>query len=148
MAGLADDWEENRQTCVDVLCACLRLPYDPDPGEDAAPPERAAYRANREVRHTIIRLIGDHLRPDVAVSWQGLNLDFTGVVFDGGDFGSARFSGGMVRFEGASFDQIIDSIDQRLFTLPPDLLVHPGHGLDTTLGTERPHLQEWVDRGW
>src|SRR5271170_7855916 len=32
MAGLADDWEENRQTCIDVLCAYLRLPYDPDPG--------------------------------------------------------------------------------------------------------------------
>src|SRR5262249_1027495 len=27
MAGLADDWEENRQTCVDVLCAYLRMPY-------------------------------------------------------------------------------------------------------------------------
>jgi hypothetical protein len=26
--------------------------------------------------------------------------------------------------------------------------VLPGHGLDTTIGTERPHLQEWVDRGW
>jgi glyoxylase-like metal-dependent hydrolase (beta-lactamase superfamily II) len=46
------------------------------------------------------------------------------------------------------FAQIIDSIDRRLFTLPPDLLVMPGHGLDTTIGTERPHLQEWVDRGW
>ena len=35
MAGLADDWPENRQTCVDVLCAYLRMPYDPDPGDDA-----------------------------------------------------------------------------------------------------------------
>jgi uncharacterized protein YjbI with pentapeptide repeats len=105
MAGLADDWEENRQTCVDVLCAYLRLPYDPDPGEDATPADRAAYRANREVRHTIIRLIRDHLLPDAdaAVSWQGLNLDFTGVVFDGGDFAGARFSDGIVRFGGASF---------------------------------------------
>jgi hypothetical protein len=50
MAGLADDWAENRQTCIDVLCAYLRLPYDPAPGEDTAPAERAAYRANREVR--------------------------------------------------------------------------------------------------
>src|SRR5580704_5322381 len=33
MAGLADDWEKNRQTCVDVLCAYLRLPYEPDPGD-------------------------------------------------------------------------------------------------------------------
>ena len=40
MAGLADDWPENRQTCVDVLCAYLRLPYKPDPGEEA--PARAA----------------------------------------------------------------------------------------------------------
>jgi hypothetical protein len=35
MAGLADDWEENRQTCVDVLCSYLRMPYKPDPGAEA-----------------------------------------------------------------------------------------------------------------
>ncbi len=46
------------------------------------------------------------------------------------------------------FPKIIESIDRRLFTLPANLLVLPGHGLDTTIGTERPHLQEWVDRGW
>jgi len=40
------------------------------------------------------------------------------------------------------------SIDRRLFALPGDLLVLPGHCLDTTLDSERPHLQEWVDRGW
>ena len=103
MAGLADDWKQNRQTCVDVLCAYLRLPYDPDPGDDAARPKRPAYRANREVRHTVIRLIGAHLRPGAAVSWQGLNFDFTGVVFDGGDFSGAEFSGGTVDFGGAEF---------------------------------------------
>ena len=52
MAGLTDDWKQNRQTCVDVLCAYLRLPYDPDPGQNAVPAARTAYRANREVRHT------------------------------------------------------------------------------------------------
>ena len=52
------------------------------------------------------------------------------------------------RCPGGNFEQIIESIDRRLFTLPADLLVLPGHGLDTTIGTERPHLQEWVDRGW
>jgi uncharacterized protein YjbI with pentapeptide repeats len=104
MAGLADDWPKNRQTCVDILCAYLRLPYDPDPGDATGyQAERAAYRANREVRHTIIRLIGAHLREDVAASWQGLNLDFTGVVFDGADFSFARFSGGIVRFIDAEF---------------------------------------------
>jgi glyoxylase-like metal-dependent hydrolase (beta-lactamase superfamily II) len=50
--------------------------------------------------------------------------------------------------KGASFEQIIASIDRRLFTLPAETLVLPGHGLDTTVGTERPHLDEWVARGW
>jgi hypothetical protein len=103
MAGLADDWPENRQTCVDVLCAYLRLPYDPDPGDEADPAEWAAYRANGEVRYTVIRLIGAHLRDGAAVSWQGLNFDFTGVVFDGGSFSGARFSGGEVSFRQAEF---------------------------------------------
>jgi len=105
MARLADDWEENRQPCVDVLCAYLRMPYDPDPGDDAAPKDRAVYLGNREVRHTIIRLIRDHLRPDMDLekSWQGRDLDFTGVVFDGGDFTEAQFSQGTVKFDEASF---------------------------------------------
>lgn len=103
MAGLADDWSENRQTCVDVLCAYLRLPHDPDPSDKAPPADRAAYRANREVRHTVIRVIGAHLRAGAPMSWQGLNFDFTGVVFDGGDFAGARFSGGTVSFDGAEF---------------------------------------------
>ncbi|MCZ7628564.1 MAG: MBL fold metallo-hydrolase [Microthrixaceae bacterium] len=30
----------------------------------------------------------------------------------------------------------------------PDTLVLPGHGDDTTIGAESPHLQEWIDRGW
>jgi hypothetical protein len=117
MAGLADDWPENRQTCISVLCAYLRLPYDTDPGEGTDPSKRAdepdpgegtdpskrAWRANWEVRHTIIRLIGTHLRPGAAVSWQGLNFDFTGAVFDGGNFEGAVFSGGEVSFRGAEF---------------------------------------------
>jgi uncharacterized protein YjbI with pentapeptide repeats len=103
MAGLADDWEENRQTCVDVLCAYLRMPYEPDPGQDAAEPQRLAFQASREVRHTVTRAITAHLKNDAAVSWQGSDFDFTGVVFDGGDFSDAQFSGGTVSFSDAQF---------------------------------------------
>ena len=103
MAGLADDWQENRQTCADVLCAYLRMPYERKPGADAPAAEQLAFQGNREVRHTVVRLITRHLRPDAAVSWQGLDFDFTGVVFDGGDFSGARFSGGTVGFTGARF---------------------------------------------
>ena len=103
MAGLADDWEENRQTCIDILCAYLRMPYEPEPGDDAPAQERLAFRSGREVRHTVIRIITAHLRHNAPVSWQGLNFDFTGVVFDGGDFSKAVFSGGTVSFDDAVF---------------------------------------------
>jgi hypothetical protein len=127
MAGLADDWEQNRQTCIDVLCAYLRMPYEPDPGPNVAADERLAFQGSREVRHTVMRVITEHLRdrqgPDerelpgvekaekqiAPESWQGLNFNFTGVVFDGGTFSDARFSsdpisrGGKVDFSDAEF---------------------------------------------
>jgi glyoxylase-like metal-dependent hydrolase (beta-lactamase superfamily II) len=64
--------------------------------------------------------------------------------------GDTLFPGGPgnTTFEGGDFPTIIESVDRRLFTLPPDTLVLPGHGANTTIGTERPHLQEWIDRGW
>lgn len=64
--------------------------------------------------------------------------------------GDTLFPGGpgATHFEGGDFPTIIESIDRRLFTLPPETIVLPGHGDRTTIGAERPHLQEWVDRGW
>lgn len=46
------------------------------------------------------------------------------------------------------FGQIIESVRSKLFTLPEQTIVYPGHGRDTTIGAEKPHLQEWIDRGW
>ena len=65
--------------------------------------------------------------------------------------GDTLFPGGpgATKFPGSSFESIIEAIDGRLFSkLDADTIVMPGHGDDTTIGTERPHLQEWVDRGW
>ena len=64
--------------------------------------------------------------------------------------GDTLFPGGPgnTTFEGGDFDTIIESVDRRLFTLPADTIVLPGHGDRTTIGNERPHLQEWIDRGW
>ena len=64
--------------------------------------------------------------------------------------GDTLFPGGPgnTSLPGGDFDTIIRSIDGRLLTLPVDTLVLPGHGLDTTVGSERPHLDEWVERGW
>ncbi|HET9733559.1 MAG TPA: MBL fold metallo-hydrolase [Acidimicrobiales bacterium] len=74
-------------------------------------------------------------------------LEGSPVVFSG----DTLFPGGpgATKFEGGDFPTIIRSIETRLFSpLPGATLVMPGHGADTTIGDERPHLQEWVDRGW
>lgn len=47
----------------------------------------------------------------------------------------------------SDFDTIIESIRERLLPLPEATVVHTGHGDSTTIGTEKPHLQEWIDRG-
>lgn len=47
-----------------------------------------------------------------------------------------------------AFREIIDSIRSTLFVLPDETRVYPGHGDDTTIGAERPHLDEWIERGW
>jgi len=47
-----------------------------------------------------------------------------------------------------AFEQIIESIRTKLFVLPDETAVYPGHGKDTTIGVEKPHLQEWIERGW
>ncbi|MER5302224.1 pentapeptide repeat-containing protein [Streptomyces lasiicapitis] len=108
LAGLADDapTRDLRQTCIDVLCAYLRLPYTAEtalPSDD--PQARHTYLALREVRHTVIRLIRDHLCLDAdhPHCWCGHDLNFTGTVFDGADFRGAVFSSGTVAFTEAEF---------------------------------------------
>jgi glyoxylase-like metal-dependent hydrolase (beta-lactamase superfamily II) len=65
--------------------------------------------------------------------------------------GDTLFPGGPgnTSFPGGDFPTIIRSIEDRIFSpLPADTIVLPGHGDRTTIGTETPHLQEWIDRGW
>jgi len=73
-------------------------------------------------------------------------LEGSPVLFSG----DTLFPGGPGNTEGdpSRFAQIIEQVDRKLFTLPPDTIVLPGHGLDTTVERERPHLDEWVERGW
>jgi glyoxylase-like metal-dependent hydrolase (beta-lactamase superfamily II) len=65
--------------------------------------------------------------------------------------GDSLFPGGVgnTRGDAANFRSLIDDVEERLFApLPDGTWVYPGHGKDTTLGAERPHLTEWRARGW
>jgi len=64
--------------------------------------------------------------------------------------GDTLFPGGPGNTSGNpnAFAQIMNSLDEKLFVLPDATHVYPGHGADTTIGSERPHLEEWRARGW
>lgn len=63
--------------------------------------------------------------------------------------GDTLFPGGPGKTQNAEhFRQIMRSLRERLFVLPDDTWVYPGHGDDTTLGAERAHLDQWEARGW
>ena len=64
--------------------------------------------------------------------------------------GDTLFPGGpgATRWDYSDFPQVMRSLRERLFTLPADTVVHPGHGDSTTIGAEAPHVDEWEARGW
>jgi len=64
--------------------------------------------------------------------------------------GDTLFPGGPGNTSGDAkrFAQIMQSLEGKLFVLPDDTQVYPGHGSDTTIGAERPHVEEWRRRGW
>ncbi|HSP61007.1 MAG TPA: MBL fold metallo-hydrolase [Ornithinimicrobium sp.] len=69
-----------------------------------------------------------------------LGVVFSGdTLFEGGPGATGRsFS---------DFGTIVTSITDQLLTLPEETVVHTGHGGTTTIGAEKPHRQEWLDRG-
>ncbi|MFD8980600.1 MBL fold metallo-hydrolase [Streptomyces sp. NPDC059564] len=65
--------------------------------------------------------------------------------------GDCLFPGGVgnTHDDPKAFASLLDDVQHKLFEqLPDETWVYPGHGNDTTLGTERPHLAEWRERGW
>ena len=82
-----------------------------------------------------------HTAGSMCFKLEGSPVLFSGdTLFPGGP-GATQYGG--------DFPTIIRSIEDRLLSkLPADTIVMPGHGLDTTIGKESPHLQEWIERGW
>src|SRR6476660_7656366 len=111
MSRLADDWTDQRQTCIDVLCAYLRMPSDHETIQES--------EGEKQVRAAILRLIGSHLNADADLNWSDCHFDFSyaelptltwsSPTFENRpDFNHVRFTGpvwiGEPRFEqGVSF---------------------------------------------
>jgi glyoxylase-like metal-dependent hydrolase (beta-lactamase superfamily II) len=87
----------------------------------------------------------DHISGSIALLFR--DADDTTHLFSG----DALFPGGLgnTAEDAAAFEQLFDDVTAKVFDqLPDDTWVYPGHGGDTTLGAERPHLAEWRERGW
>ncbi|MGK5740517.1 MBL fold metallo-hydrolase [Micromonospora sp. URMC 103] len=95
-----------------------------------------------EVAGTVLRVLHTPGHSPGACSFHAPDLGavFTGdTLFAGGPGATGRSY--------SDFGTIVESIRDRLLTLPPETVVHTGHGDDTTIGTEAPHLDEWIRRG-
>jgi glyoxylase-like metal-dependent hydrolase (beta-lactamase superfamily II) len=119
-----------------------------DAGGLPLPPDRLLYQGDQlrvgELVLDVIHLRG-HTPGSVALAYAepaGRTHLFTGdSLFPGGV--------GNTKNPGQSFDALIEDVTARVFDVyADDTWVYPGHGDDTTLGTERPHLTEWRQRGW
>jgi glyoxylase-like metal-dependent hydrolase (beta-lactamase superfamily II) len=92
---------------------------------------------------SVIHLVG-HTPGSIALLYQGPDRPhlFTGdCLFPGGV--------GNTEKDPDRFASLIEDVSTKVFDrLPDETWVYPGHGGDTTLGAERPHLKEWRDRGW
>jgi hydroxyacylglutathione hydrolase len=104
---------------------------------------------SRPLGHGQVVRLGDHALVALHTPGHtpgGLSLRSGRHVFTG----DTLFPGGpgLTGWPLSDFPTIIDSLRTRLFTLPDDTEVHPGHGRSTTIGAERPHLPAWIERGW
>ncbi|MGI9667549.1 MAG: MBL fold metallo-hydrolase [Acidimicrobiia bacterium] len=116
----------------------LLHPDDSDIAEKPFEPLRTGSLSIGESRATVIQTPG-HTPGSVCIALPGVVL--TGdTLFPGGP--------GATRFPYSDFGQIIASIEESLFAMPDETVVLPGHGDSTTIGTERPSLPAWIDRGW
>jgi glyoxylase-like metal-dependent hydrolase (beta-lactamase superfamily II) len=121
----------------------LQVPVHAHPGEDYPVVVDAELADGQELRFgkravTVLHTPG-HTPGGVCLYAPG-HLVSGDTLFPGGP--------GNTWGDAEAFAQIVASIENKLFVLPDDTAVYPGHGDDTTIGRERPQLQEWKDRGW
>ncbi len=128
-----------REAGYEVAVTAADAPMLKDVGYDVFLDDTEVIEVGRLRLHAIHN--PGHTPGSISFHVEGTPLLFSGdTLFPGGP--------GATHFENADFDTIIESIDNRLFTFPAETIVLPGHGIDTTIGRERPHLAEWVARRW
>lgn len=96
-----------------------------------------------------IHLVG-HTEGSIALALHDPSDDAAGPISVQLFTGDCLFPGGVGKtWQPGDFERLLDGVTTKLFdAYPDDTAVYPGHGSDTTLGAERPKLDEWRARGW
>ncbi|GAB3619526.1 MBL fold metallo-hydrolase [Glutamicibacter endophyticus] len=111
-------------------------------GQERAVDQEIADGDSFEIAGTTLRALHTpgHSPGSTCFYVEDLGVLFSGdTLFNGGPGATGRSY--------SSFETIIDSIRERLLTLPDQTVVHTGHGDSTSIGAEAPHLEEWIARG-
>ena len=136
---------------VGVVCDATGAPAHLHPADRFLWDEHYPVAPDRELADGQTLTIGDvelhvihtpgHTPGSTCFHAPSLGAVFTGdTLFPGGP--------GATRHDYSDFDTIIESVRSRLFTLPEETVVLPGHGESTVIGAQRPQLREWIDRRW
>lgn len=144
--GHKDHW----QALAEVLEAtgAEHLAHADDAGDIEVPVTRTLAEGDEvavgDARLRVVHLVG-HTPGSITLVYDdptGAPHVFTGdSLFPGGIGGTWQ--------DPERFRQLMTDVTEKLFgVLPDETWVYPGHGADTTLGAERPHLDEWWARGW
>jgi glyoxylase-like metal-dependent hydrolase (beta-lactamase superfamily II) len=141
----ADHW----QALAEIVDAAGAATYAGDEDADELPvavDERLHHGDEITVGDASLEVI--HLRGHTPGSVAVLYRDAEGIphLFTG----DSLFPGGVGKTTSPeNFRSLIDDVESRIFDVLPDKTwFYPGHGDDSTLGAERPHLSEWRARGW
>ncbi len=142
-------WDHHRALPQVVAATGARTVAHPaDAGDLPVPVDRPVDHGDTvtvgEQKLEVVHLRG-HTPGSIALVWRG--PDDAGVHVFTGD---SLFPGGPGRTtDPVRFTSLMDDLEARIFgQLPDEAWVYPGHGKDTTIGIERPHLGEWRARGW
>ncbi|WP_028652262.1 MBL fold metallo-hydrolase [Nocardioides halotolerans] len=149
-------WDHHR-ALPDVVGATGAATVAGDPDAEAIT-EQTGVPIALQVRHGDTVPVGDCTLEVIALAGHtpgSIALLYDDSASEGGHphlfTGDSLFPGGVGNTFGdqAAFEQLIDEVSTKIFDrLPDDTWFYPGHGNDSTLRAERPHLQEWRERGW
>jgi glyoxylase-like metal-dependent hydrolase (beta-lactamase superfamily II) len=142
--GHGDHWQ-----ALDAVADATSAPVYLHPDDARMVPRRADVEAKDDAR------VAFGAAEATLIHTPGHTPGSTCVLLDGSDrwhlfSGDTLFPGGPGNTFGdrQAFRRVMRSLRERLFALPDDTWVYPGHGDDTTIGAERPSLDEWEARGW